>query len=464
LIVEKQTEFDRLTKSLIQKLPALAHKNLVPGAQLAVQYGGTTAAGEAGELEFGTSRRVIPDAAFPVGSITKCFTATVAMILEADGDIGLDAPIGDYLPELGELGNMLSLRHLLSHTSGLAASPAKGEATAPPLHRYVAEHIRREDLVLPPGTGFSYSNAGYALVGRLIETITGMSWAEAIEAILLRPLDIEPAFAGMPVAGPCARPIAAGHSVNAASGRIRPVQQARTPAEVPAGALAVSALDLVKLGSLHIGPADPRLLPADYAEQMRRPVPGAVPFGLADGWGLGLAVYRHATTNWIGHDGNADGTACYLRINPTEGWVIALTTNASTGGSLWQDLLAEASGANLPIDPAGAAASPGRAAAPPPGCAGKYVNGSLEYLVAAGADGSVHLAVEGQPPAPLTFHDDMAFSMADPASGRRVIGGRFVPDPVTGNIHGMQIGGRFARWRPARRAEVLSDPLPANRA
>jgi CubicO group peptidase (beta-lactamase class C family) len=433
-----------LTTPVTDVMAALARRYRIPGLQFACQYDGATASWQAGELEIGTGLRVTSDTAFPVGSITKCFTATLAMILAADGDIALDSPIGDYLPELGELGDVVTLHHLLSHTSGLAASAEADEAAAASLRRYAEEHILREDLVMPPGTGFSYSNAGYCLVGLLIEAITGMPWAEAIEAILLRPLDIEPAFTATSIPGPFARPIAVGHSVNAAVGRTRPVQSSRPFYEIPVGALAVSALDLVKLASLHIGAGLGHLLPAAYAQQMRRAVPGAVPFGLADGWGLGLAVYRSADTYWVGHDGNAEGTACYLRINPADGWIIALTTNASNGGGLWRDLLAELENAGVPI--AGSSAPPTPPpVAPPPDCVGKYVNGTLEYRVVADDNGSVYLTVDGVPPERLTFHADTAFSMVDPTLGRRVIGGRFVPDPITGSIQGMQIGGRFTR-------------------
>src|SRR5215469_9598894 len=101
-------------------LPELARKHRVPGAQLAIHHAGETACGEAGELEHGTGRRVTQDAAFPVGSITKCFTATVAMILVADGDVDPDLPVGDYIPGLGRPAGMATLRQLLSHTSGLA--------------------------------------------------------------------------------------------------------------------------------------------------------------------------------------------------------------------------------------------------------------------------------------------------------------------------------------------------------
>src|SRR6202040_1761237 len=105
----------------------------------------------------------------------------------------------------------------------------------------------------------------------------------------------------------------------------------------------------------------------------------------------------------------------------------------------------EMESADVPIGPLGA---PGPAWPPlpsPPGCEGKYVNGDMELLVTAEAGGSVHLTIDGESSTPLTFHQDMAFSVTAPASGGPVFGGRFVPDPATGDIQGLQVGGRFAR-------------------
>lgn len=433
-------------------LPDLARKHRVPGAQLAIHRAGETFSGEVGELEFGAGRRVTQDAAFPVGSITKCFTATVAMILVADDDVEPDRPIGDYVPGLGQRAGSATLRQLLSHTSGLADISGMEDLSTVTLRRYVTDHASREDLVLRPGTGFSYSNPGYALVGLLIETITGMTWAEAVESVLLRPLEITPAFVNLPGTVPPARPVATGHSVNVTAGRTRPVRQSDAPAIAPAGALAVSATDLVRLGMLHVGTGVPALLPAAQAAAMRQPVPCADPFGLADGWGMGLAVYRHPTADWVGHDGNADGTSCYLRIDPADGWVVALTTNANTGAGLWRDLLAELGRAGIPVDPSRLAPPDGPRTAPPSGCAGRYVNGDAEYVVTAGANGSVRLSVDGENSVPLSFHQGLAFSVHDPSSGRPVLGGKFVREPATGRIHGIQVGGRRAGRRASRPA------------
>jgi CubicO group peptidase (beta-lactamase class C family) len=427
----------------------------VCGAQLAIQHGDETISIEIGELEHRGGRRVTRDTAFPVGSVTKAFTATLAMILVADGDIDLDAPLGGYLPELTELGEVLTLRRLLSHTGGFACGPDSEELSSASLRRYVADHCRRRNLVLSPGGGFSYSNMGYILAGRVIEAITDMSWSEAMASILLRPLGIEPAFIS-PSHG--TRPIATGHSVNLLRGRTQPVRQSLAPAEAPAGALAVSALDLLALGRIHLPPGMPELLPPSQAALMRQADPAADPFGLADGWGLGLAVFHGPVSQWAGHDGNADGTSCYLRVDPSEDWIIALTTNTGTGIGLWREVLAWLAEAGIPAPSAtvgdagtpvsGSRRQPGRRipAAGPPDYAGAYANGDTEYVVT-GSSGGFLLAVDGEDFVVSTGDDGLTFTLLDRSSGQHLPGGRFQRDPVTGEITGIQVNGRLARRR-----------------
>jgi CubicO group peptidase (beta-lactamase class C family) len=424
-------------------LRALAVKHQVPGAQLAVhRSGGHTVAVAVGDTEYGSGVPVTEETAFPIGSITKAFTATVAMVLVADGDLSLDAPVSEYLPELladpDGRRPRITLRQLLSHTSGLAIGPDSPASVS--MRRYILDHCRHSNQVLPPGTAFSYSNLGYVLVGHLIETITGMTWWEAMELILLKPLGIVPTFIAAPPDNVPQRPIASGHSVNPRSGRTVAVQQSETLVEAPTGSLALSAADLVALGRMHVGQGVPEVLPARFAELMRQGVPAADPLGLADGWGLGLAWFRGDPTRWVGHDGNADGTSCYLRIDPVGGRVIALTTNANTGTYLRQELLAESREV---------ASAPGRAVLPATECVGAYANGDDEYRVLA-PDAQLRLALDGEVIAELVLVDDLTFSLHEPGSGRQMNIGRFHRDPISGGIDGIQIFGRFASRRAPR--------------
>jgi len=438
---------DRLSETL----STLAQKHQVPGAQLAIHHGGTTLAMEVGELEYGTGRLVDRDAAFPIGSISKSFTAAVAMILVADGELELNTPLGAYLPELGngtdDLGAQLTLRQLLSHTSGLRDGPDSMKIATFSLRRYVLENCRPSDLILPPGTNFSYSNSGYVLAGHLIEVITGMTWWEAMESILLRPLGIEPAFLVTPDPRPLRRSIATGHSVNASVGRTRPVEQSLALAEAPNSGLAVSAVDLVTFGLIQLGSRVSTLLPSAYSEQMRQAVPSAEPFGLADGWGLGLAVFSKGNTVWVGHDGNADGTACYVRVEPVNGYIVAFTCNANIGLKMWQELVGELGKAGLPIGNYSIIEALGPPTAPPPGCVGSYLNGDDEFFsVTAQENGDLSWGGEGEA-LPLVFHEGLIFSVEDRTSGQWTPAGRFLRDPITGDLDLVQMNGRVARRR-----------------
>lgn len=432
---------------LTATMTALVEKHQVPGAQLAVHRGGATVTVEVGELEHGTGIPVTRETAFPIGSISKAWTATLAMILVADGDLELDASLDEHLPELDDLGRELTLGQLLSHTSGLACSPDAPDLSTLSMRRYVREYCRRQDLILPPGTGFSYSNRNYILVGHLIETITAMSWSEAMESILLRPLGIDPAAVVGSIRALSERPVATGHSINPALGRTRPVQQSTTLVEAPAGALATSAADLVALGLMHVGPGVSELLPAAYAERMRQVVPGSDPFGLADGWGLGLAVFRDGTTDWVGHDGNANGTSCHLRIDPLGGSVIALTTNANAGAYLWEELCTELRHANLALGASRGGKSPRASLASPLECVGSYYNGAMQCLVTTGPDGSLYLANGDELTLKFAFYDDLDFVLQNPVSGHGKDVGRFLQNPITKQIEQLQIGGRRARRR-----------------
>lgn len=447
--------FDR--DRLSERLAELARKYRVPGAQLAVHQGGETAALQVGKQCCGTGLAVGADAAFPVGSLSKTYTATLAMVLVADGDIELDAPLREYLSELPEPGSALTLRQLLSHTSGLVADPDDQQELGASIRRYASEHCHAENLVQPPGTAFSYSNLGYVLVGRLIEAITGMTWWEAMESILLRPLGIEPAFVAGTGDGEQERALVTGHSVNVSAGRTRPVAQTLAAARAPAGGLAASALDLVALGRIHLDDEGTAALLSDVdARQMREAAPAAEPFGIADGWGLGLALFRngHAGgTVSVGHDGNAEGTACYLRVEPSTGCVVAFTSNATTGLAMWRELAADLRAARLP-----AYGSPGtvtgRHGTALPECAGSYRNGDAEYVVDLTTDGGMELRVDGEPLARLACHEaagdgrTVLFSQQDLESGEWLPPGRFLRDPATGEVDRIQVDGRIARRRP----------------
>ncbi|HJP72735.1 MAG TPA: serine hydrolase domain-containing protein [Pseudonocardiaceae bacterium] len=424
-----------------EELADLIHEYRVPGAQLTVATGGDVRTVHAGELTIGTGEPVTDRSAFPIGSITKPFTATLAMMLVAAGDVELDAPLVEYLPELGQAARdavtRMTLRQVLSHTSGLASGVADEAYRTVLRAAWVAANCREADLSHPAGTAFSYSGVGYVLAGHLIEVLTGMSWQQAIEQMLLRPIGITPSFV---VGLAMARPDATGHTVHPGSGAILPVAGSTLAGvDAPEGALALSSADLVAFVRAQLAaPAAPGALDAAWvAEMLREQVPGdaAGPFGMADGWGLGWARYHNDGTVWFGHDGAAAGASCHLRFEPASATVIALTTNASSGRALWERLRAEFDGKGP---------DPGPPVPGPADAIGRYRNGDSVFTVDSALDGGLLLSVDGSPPAALTCRPGLEFGVADGTGRPDAFLGRFLRGKDNAAIDHIQVFGQLA--------------------
>ncbi|MGV3490991.1 MAG: serine hydrolase domain-containing protein [Devosia sp.] len=139
---------------------------------------------------------------FRIGSITKTFTAICMMQLVEEGLVDLDADVATYIPHFkptnpfadapgGPFGNAVTVRKLMSHTAGMVREPKSGhylDAHRPSLAATVDE-LAVSTLKLDPSAGiFSYSNAGIAVVGSIIERVTGKPFSEVLQARILSPL------------------------------------------------------------------------------------------------------------------------------------------------------------------------------------------------------------------------------------------------------------------------------------
>src|SRR6185369_13314393 len=106
------------------------------------------------------------------GSITKVFTATAIMMLADEGKINLDAKLSVYLPGVPEAWRQITLRHLLSHKSGLVQSVVWGVSARELSGDEFIAAAAKSRLRFTPGTGWSYSNIGYQLLGLVLERIS----------------------------------------------------------------------------------------------------------------------------------------------------------------------------------------------------------------------------------------------------------------------------------------------------
>ena len=133
---------------------------------------------------------VRPDTVFQIQSVTKTFTASAVMLLVEEGKISLDDNITNYFSDLPKSWEGITVRHLLTHTSGIKdfineptvdlrkdLSPAD-----------VIESLRDKPLNFAPGEKYAYSNTGYHLLGMIIRKVTGKSWDEFVRERILDPL------------------------------------------------------------------------------------------------------------------------------------------------------------------------------------------------------------------------------------------------------------------------------------
>lgn len=131
-----------------------------------------------------------------VGSLTKPFTATLVMQLVQEGKLQLHGRLGDYLPDLygGTPAAAITLAQLLNHSSGLRDLPAVYTDAwwqTQARHSYTPEAFARAwipgELISEPGSAWRYSNAGYFVLGLIIEKITGASYADNLERRIFAP-------------------------------------------------------------------------------------------------------------------------------------------------------------------------------------------------------------------------------------------------------------------------------------
>jgi CubicO group peptidase (beta-lactamase class C family) len=137
-----------------------------------------------------------PDTRFRIGSISKQFTAALVVKLVEQGKVSLDSKLSDVLPWYrADTGSKVTIRQLLNHTSGIDRSGVprmiREHACSPmPLRDEVVEYCSG-DLEWVPGSQFAYNNAGYLILGAVVEELSGLSYAEALQTILLEPVGME---------------------------------------------------------------------------------------------------------------------------------------------------------------------------------------------------------------------------------------------------------------------------------
>jgi CubicO group peptidase (beta-lactamase class C family) len=176
-------------------------EGVIPGAVARIEQNGLLQANVAtGWRDVNRGSSMSESTIFDVRSITKTVTAIAALTLVEEGMLNLDTGVKDLLPEIAALGakTPITLRHLLTHTSGLRQErpPELRELTEKrdrPLEEVVAI-LARGRLIAEPGARWNYSSQGFAIVGRLVEVVSGQQFHSYVEERVLQPLGMSDSF------------------------------------------------------------------------------------------------------------------------------------------------------------------------------------------------------------------------------------------------------------------------------
>jgi dipeptidyl aminopeptidase/acylaminoacyl peptidase len=295
---------------------------------------------------------------FQIGSMSKVWTATLAMQLVDEGKLDLDAPVADVLPELRladpEVAKTVTMRQLLNHTSGIDGDvftdTGRGDDC---VEKYVAL-LSEQKQNHPLGVTWSYCNAGFVLAGRVIEKLTGLTWDAALREKIYAPLGLKRTVT-LPEEALLFR-TAAGHVDAAGEQVLAPVWQ--LPRSLgPAGLICSTPADVLAFARMHLTgglAADgTRVLSAGSAQAMTG-LEAELPdkYSLGDSWGIGWIRFGWGGSRLVGHDGNTIGQAAFLRVLPEAGLAVTLLTNGGNARDLYfelyKEIFADVAGVEMP--------------------------------------------------------------------------------------------------------------------
>lgn len=260
-----------------------------------------------------------------IASVSKSFTAFSVLQLVDEGKINLDDPVVKYLPELTMNDTRLqkvTIRHLLSHTSGIPnptiVAPANTLKSG--VHR-----LHDWKLKCQPGDEYLYSNANYWILARLVEVISGMEFSEYLKQKIFSPLGMDDTLSAISSGDPV-KGLSQGYVT--AYGTALPWSELEQMFS-GSGGIVTTASDMGKWLSMHTNEGKSmngeRLLSKSLLEESYSPQPGSKKYGL--GWALSSPQVKPAR---ISHSGSLSTFQAQQDIIPSSGYAVAVMLNSFT--------------------------------------------------------------------------------------------------------------------------------------
>jgi len=273
---------------------------------------------------------------YRVGSVSKLFTDIAVMQLVERGELDLDTPVTEYLTEFdpeNPFGTPITLRHLMSHRSGLVREPPVGHYfdSSEPSLRETALSLNGTELVYAPETTAKYSNAAIAVVGYVLEHTQGVSFSTYLSRVVLEPLGMSKS----------AFQRDSGLDSDIAMGLMWTLDGREFEAPTfelgmaPAGSMYSTVEDLASFISVLLAGGetqDGRLLERQTLDEMWTPQ-----FSAAEetvGFGIGFGISEFSGQRRIGHNGAIYGFATELAVLPEDKIGVAVVATKDFGNAV----------------------------------------------------------------------------------------------------------------------------------
>jgi len=301
----------------------------VPSASLAVVKGGKLVYTQAyGKARLDPPLAATPQMRYSIGSISKQFTAAAILLLQEDGKLNLDDAVGKYVPGLTR-GDEVTVRQILSHTSGYQDYWPEDYVMTPMLHAESAQQIldtwAKKPLDFEPGTQWQYSNTNYVIAGRIVEAVTGSSLMDFLTQRVFRSLGMKSVWNSDETKLTQADATA---YYRHALGPLRVAPKEGRGWMFAAGELAMTAHDLALWDESLI--AQTVLKPESY-KQMFTEV--KLKDGKGTHYGLGVDVRDRDGHRSIEHSGEVSGFVADNEVLVDDGVAVAVLTNQDAVGA-----------------------------------------------------------------------------------------------------------------------------------
>jgi D-alanyl-D-alanine carboxypeptidase len=312
---------------LRERVDALARKTLadtgVPSASIAIVQGGAITYLQAyGDARVDPREPAAPAMRYSIGSISKQFTAAAILLLAEDGKLSLDDSVSRFVPNLTR-GNEVTIRELLSHTSGYQDYWPQDYVMPSMLQPVTANKIldlwARKPLDFDPGTRWQYSNTNFVIAGLIVEKASGKPFLQFVSQRIFSPLGMKSV---MNIDQERLTETDAVGYMRYGIGPLRPSPKEGKGWLFAAGELAMPAEDLAKWDISMINQT--LLKPASYAAMERETV---LKNGLGTHYGLGVTVRNELGQRAIEHGGEVSGFTANNMVFPDSRTAVVVLTN-----------------------------------------------------------------------------------------------------------------------------------------